>query len=111
MSGRKNQYQNLSFYSSVVSADDQSIPLDMRFLDTCSFVIKSATGLAATFTVEGSIDGVTYVDVGIVIEPVDGVADSVRFALVNLALSYCRISISDVTGSGLVEIQAQGKGY
>lgn len=111
MSGRKNQYQNLNFYSSTISADDQTMALDMRFLDTCSFVIKSGVGLAATFSVEGSIDGITFVDVGIVIEPVDGVASATRFALVNLALSYARIKISGVTGSGTVEIQAQGKGY
>lgn len=108
----KHSYRNVEFFNQTVSADVQTMAIDCSLMDTASFVMSFPIGLACDITVEGSIDGTVYVDIGSVIESVDGVAVATRFANVfQNALSKIRVSLTNVVGSGDVVITAQAKGF
>jgi len=108
----KHSYKNLNFFDDTVNADIQTMAIDCYLMDTASFVMSFPTGLSCDITIEGSIDGNLFVDIGVVIESVDGVAAATRFANVfQNALSKVRVSLTNVTGSGQVVITAQAKGF
>lgn len=108
----KHSYKNLEYFNEVVSGDTQTMAIDCYLMDTASFVMSFPIGLTCDIAIEGSIDGLTYVDLGVVIESVDGVAAATRFANVfQNALSKIRVSLTNVTGSGSVVITAQAKGF
>jgi len=108
----KHSYKNLKYFNDTVSTDTATLAVDCYMMDTASFVMSFPIGLACDIAIEGSIDGVTFVDIGVAIEPVDGVATAVRFANVfQNALSYIRVSMTNVVGSGDVVITAQAKGF
>lgn len=108
----KHSYKNLKYFSQSVTANVSTLAIDCYMMDTASFVMNFPVGLACDITIEGSIDGITFVDIGVVIQPVDGVAAESRFANVfQNALSYIRVSMSNVVGSGVVTITAQAKGF
>jgi len=107
----KHSFKNVTYFSEVVSGDVSTPAIDCFLMDTASFVMNFATGIACDVSIEGSIDGTTFVDIGVVIEPVDGVASAIRFASVPINLSYINVKLSSVVGSGQVTIKAQAKGF
>jgi hypothetical protein len=107
----KHSFKNVNYFDAAVSADVQTPAIDCYLMDTASFIMSFGIGVACSPIVEGSIDGVEFVDIGVVIEPVDGVAAANRFASFPVNLSYVRINLSSVTGSGQVTIKAQAKGF
>lgn len=108
----KHSYKNLKYFNDTVSADTATMAIDCYMMDTSSFVMNFPVGLACDIAIEGSIDGITFVDIGVAIEPVDGVATAVRFANVfQNALSYIRVNMTNVVGTGVVVINAQAKGF
>lgn len=107
----KHSYKKIDFVSQVVSADFKSQYIDCYMMDTETFIMQFPVGLACNITIEGSIDGSNWVDIGIIIQPVDGVAIATRFVSLDAnAVAFIRISLDTVVGSGLVTIQAQAKG-
>lgn len=108
----KHSYKNVNYFNEVVTAAVQTPAIDCYLMDTASFVMSFPVGLTCDIAIEGSIDGSVFVDLGVVIESVDGVASATRFANVfQNALSKIRVSLSNVTGSGQVVITAQAKGF
>ena len=108
----KHLYKNVEYFNEVVSADTSTMAIDCQMMDTASFVMSFPIGFTCDLSIEGSIDGSTFVDVGVVLEAVDGVAAATRFANVfQYALSKIRVTMSNVTGSGQVVITAQAKGF
>lgn len=108
----KHSYKNVEFFNQAVSADVETMAIDCQMMDTASFVMSFPVGLACDISIEGSIDGSTFVDIGVVIESVDGVAVATRFAnIFQFALSKVRVKLSNVVGSGDVVITAQAKGF
>lgn len=108
----KHSYKNLNYFDQVVSADIQTLAIDCYMMDTASFVMQFPVGLACDVEIQGSIDGSTFVDIGVIIQPVDGLAAETRFANVfQNALSYIRVAMKNVVGSGQVTIKAQAKGF
>jgi hypothetical protein len=85
--------------------------IDCYMMDTETFIMQFPVGFSCDISIEGSVDGTNYIDTGVIIQPVDGVATATRFAsLSENAISFLRVSLSNVVGSGLVKIQAQAKG-
>lgn len=108
----KRAYKNLQFFSEVVSADTDTIAIDMFTMDTAAFSVFVGTGLTTNISVMGSIDGTQYDDIGIIVEPTDGAADYTRLILVGpTAINHLKISFTGVSGSGQVSIKAAAKGY
>lgn len=104
----KHSYKNVNYYSATVSGSVSTTPIDCYCMDNASFVMTFGSGITCNVAIEGSIDGSTFVDIGVIIEPVSGASN--RFSSFPINLSYVRVSLSSVTGSGAVTIKAQAKG-
>jgi hypothetical protein len=108
----KHSYKNLNYFDQIVSSDVQTLAIDCFMMDTASFVMQFPAGLQCDVEIQGSIDGVTFVDMGVIIQPLDGLAAETRYANVfQNALSFIRVALTSVTGSGQVVIKAQAKGF
>lgn len=88
----------------------KSLPLDLLKL-TGAALQASWTGTpTGTLSVEGSIDGINYSDIGASIptQPA-GAAGSVLLNLVDLQFRYARMSYTNATGSGGLTVMGEAK--
>jgi len=106
----KHSYRKTDYYSATVSSGVSTLAIDCRMMDTAAFVMSFGSGLTCNVAIEESIDGVTFIDSGIIIEPLSGTA-ATRWASFPINLTFVRVTLSGVSGSGTVSISAQAKGF
>lgn len=92
-----------------------SSSIDMRCMDTAALEIQWATGGTAvgTFSVDASINGVTWYPTGQAVTAPTGVGGPVDNTLVNLmgvGFRYLRLSYTNSAGAGTLTVTAVAKG-
>ena len=87
-----------------------SAPIDLLTMTGCAFQASWTGTPTGTFIVEGSIDGVTYSDIGagITTNPA-GSAGSMLVNNVNMHFRYCRLSYTNATGVGSLTVLGTAK--
>jgi len=97
--------QTISGTTPVVSAI-----LNMRTLTRGAVEIAYGAGLTATFSVQGSVSGQNFQDIGVQIAPAAGSAGLALIDLSAFGAAYYQVVITPSSGSGVVTVWGCAKG-
>jgi hypothetical protein len=84
-------------------------PLQSANIRSAAFSIQYPSTVQATFQLMGSLDGVTYFDLGVVIQPATGTAGVSGWAD-QVHVPFVAIQITPSTGSGMVTVKGLSTG-
>lgn len=86
-----------------------SLPLDLKTLPRAAFMMNWTGSASGTFSVQGSIDGVLYADLGISIPAVAGVAGNTIIDVGYTGVDYVEVIYTNTGGTGSLTIKGSAK--
>lgn len=88
----------------------KSSALDILTIPNAAFSISwSGTPTGSSLTIEGSLDGTNYSDLGVSITAPAGSASFVVVNMQGLAVRYVRVSYTNASGSGTMTVLGSAK--
>lgn len=86
-----------------------SLPLDIRYMPRACMVASWTGSASGTISIQGSVDGTTYSDMGLGISNVVGVADNRFIDLTETAADYVRLVYTNTGGTGTLTVKGSAK--
>ena len=86
-----------------------SLPLDTRTIPRAALMMSWTGSASGSFSVQGSVDGTTYADLGISIPSVAGVAGNTFIDVGYTGADYLQVVYTNTGGTGSLTVKGSAK--